>query len=196
MRLVEYAKRQGAFPSDVMLDLVLENELDALFGVETSWSAAPDEHQELLKRDSVVFGLSDGGAHVAQIADSRYPTHTFSYWVRQRGMSMEWAVWMLTKKVADAFGIHDRGVLAPGLAADLVIFDPDAIADGPLERRNDFPAGARRIISVPTGVEHVIVNGTILRKDNVDQVEPGGSLPGKVLRSFRPHSVQPAEGAS
>ena len=104
---------------------------------------------------------------------------------------MEWAVWMLTKKVADAFGIVDRGTLTPGLAADLCVFDPDTIADGPLERRNDLPADARRIVSTPTGVEYVIVNGTILRAHNQDRVDPGATLPGKVLRSFKPHVASP-----
>jgi N-acyl-D-amino-acid deacylase len=188
-RLVAVAGERGTHASEVMLDLVLESHLGALFGVETSWSTARDQHQELLVRPSVVFGLSDGGAHMSQIADSRYPTHVLSYWVRERGLSLEWAVWMLTKKVADAFGIRDRGTLTPGLAADICVFDPDTVADGKLEPRNDLPAGARRLVSIPTGLDHVIVNGTILRDHNRDTIDSDGALPGRVLRDFRPHGT-------
>ena len=185
-RLLAVADELGRKPSDVMLDLVIESGLGALFGVETSWSNAREQHEALLRRPSVVFGLSDGGAHMSQIADSRYPTHVLSFWVRERGLPLEWAIWMLTKKCADSFGIHDRGVLAPGLAADICIFDPDTVADGKLQRSTDLPAGAVRLVSEPTGLDYVIVNGQILRERNTDAIAPDVRLPGKVLRDFRP----------
>jgi N-acyl-D-aspartate/D-glutamate deacylase len=189
-RIVALAEKRGEQPSDVMLDLVLSSELEALFGVETSWSNAPDQHEALLKRPSVILGLSDGGAHVAQVADSRFPTTVLSYWVRERGLPLEWGVWMLTKKSADAFGIQDRGTLTVGLAADICVFDAETAGNGPLQRWNDFPADARRIVSEALGIDYVIVNGTILRDHNKDVVANGTKLPGKVLREFRPHAAR------
>jgi N-acyl-D-aspartate/D-glutamate deacylase len=191
-RLVALAKEQGVHAARLMIELGIETKLEVLFGVETSWSNAREEHETLLKRPSVVFGLSDGGAHMAQIADSRFPTSVLDHWVRDRGFSVEWAVWMLTKKSADAFGIVDRGTLTPGLAADICIFDADTVTDGKLERRNDLPAGARRIIAVPKGLDYVIVNGEVLREHNQDMIAGEAKLPGKVLREFAPHAAHPA----
>jgi N-acyl-D-aspartate/D-glutamate deacylase len=190
-RLVALAREQGVHPSELMIDMGIESKLEVLFGAETSWSNARDEHQALLVRPSVVFGLSDGGAHMAQIADSRFPTNVLCYWVRERGLPLEWGVWMLTQKSADAFGIEDRGTLTPGLAADICVFDPDTVADGKLERRDDLPAHARRLVSIPTGLDYVIVNGTILRDHNRDTITDDTDLPGKVLRHFRPHAAHP-----
>ena len=80
------------------------------------------------------------------------------------------------------FGLHDRGRLAPGLAADVVVFDPDTVGCGALERVNDLPAGADRLISRARGIDAVLVNGTVIRQAGEDVVDPDGVLPGQLLR--------------
>ena len=95
---------------------------------------------------------------------------------------MEQAVRALTSRPAEVFGIKDRGRLALGVPADVVVFDADTIAAGPLKRVYDLPGGADRLQSQPTGIEAVIVNGFLLRLEDEDQIDPEGALPGRLLR--------------
>jgi N-acyl-D-aspartate/D-glutamate deacylase len=95
---------------------------------------------------------------------------------------MEHAIWHLTARAAEVCGIADRGRLAPGLAADVVVFDPETVAAGELQRVYDFPGGADRLISEASGIDAVIVNGALLRQHNRDMVDPAGTLPGRILR--------------
>src|SRR6185436_19127295 len=95
-----------------------------------------------------------------QICDANFATHLLSHWVREQGtIPMEYAVWRLTGQPASFLGLSDRGFVKPGLAADLVAFDPDRVGPQPLERVWDLPAGADRLVSRSTGIEHVWVNG-------------------------------------
>jgi N-acyl-D-aspartate/D-glutamate deacylase len=97
-------------------------------------------------------------------------------------MSLEAAVHALTQQAADLMGITDRGLLARGRPADLVVFDPETVGASPLRRVQDFPGGAERLVSDATGVEVVIVNGAVLRRGSADQIDARGALPGRVLR--------------
>ena len=108
-------------------------------------------------------------------------------WVRDRGvLSLEDAVNKLTKVQADIFGFDDRGVVAEGKAADLVVFDPKTVAPGPLRRVRDFPADAERLTADhPTGMSHLFVNGTPVIVDGVLQDDAVAARPGKVLRAAR-----------
>ncbi|HSD09762.1 MAG TPA: amidohydrolase family protein, partial [Candidatus Binatia bacterium] len=104
-------------------------------------------------------------------------------WVREKQLlSIEAAVRMLTSRPAEIFGFADRGRIAVGLAADLVVFDPATVAAGRLRRVHDLPAGAARLVSDSSGVDLVIVNGVAIREGGRDAVDPEGPLPGVVLR--------------
>src|SRR2546428_4859688 len=99
---------------------------------------------ELLAHPATMIGLSDAGAHASQLCDACAPTELLGTWVRERGvLSLEEAVRRLTTQPAEVFGIADRGRLAPGLAADVTVFDPATVGCSPLRRGRDFPAGAR-----------------------------------------------------
>ena len=102
--------------------------------------------------------------------------------MRERGaLSLERAVHMLTQRPAQTFGIRDRGHIAQGRPADLVVFDPQTVGAGPLERVHDLPAGADRLISRPAGIDAVVVNGVVLPAPGA--VWPAGqALPGRLLR--------------
>jgi N-acyl-D-amino-acid deacylase len=90
---------------------------------------------------------------------------------------------MLTSRPAEVFGITDRGRLAPGLAADVVIFDPATVGASKLRRVHDLPAGADRLVADASGIEAVIVNGTVIRRGGRDAVVADGALPGALLRN-------------
>ena len=96
-------------------------------------------------------------------------------------MPLERAVYKLTGEPAGVYGLADRGGIAEGFAADLVVFDPDTVAPGPLRRVWDFPADGERLVAdSPSGITHTLVNGVPIRLDGA-QV-PDQPLAGVVLR--------------
>lgn len=187
--LFEVAAERQTHPVDLMLDLALDSDL-ALRTRTPVANYDEVEVERMLKDPHVVLGLSDGGAHASQLCDACYSTYLLGHWVREKqAFDLEYAVWMLTSRVADVCQIRDRGRLEVGLAADVVVFDAATVGAGKLERVNDFPAGADRLIAQASGIESVIVNGVLLRQNNRDQIDPiRGILPGKVLRA-RPLTI-------
>ncbi|MEQ8802112.1 MAG: amidohydrolase family protein [Haliea sp.] len=183
--LTEVAAERDMHPVDLALDLALQTNLEARFRLPI---ANHDEAAvaELLVQPGVVLGLSDAGAHASQLCDACQATDLLGRWVRDKQvLSLERAVQMLSAHPAEVFGITDRGRLADGLAADLVVFDPETVGAGPLRRIHDFPGGADRLVSDATGIDAVIVNGTVVRRNGADAVDPDGPLPGRLLRHGR-----------
>ena len=177
--LGELAARQGTTPLDVLLDLSLEEGLETRFEIALA-NDDEDEVGDYLADNRGSVALGDAGAHQSQICDAVYPTYLLGHWVRERAaLSLEHAVWHLTAHPARVFGLHDRGRIALGLAADLVAFDPDTVAPGPLQRVWDLPGGADRLLAPAVGVPFVWVGGTPIRFED----EPVDAYPGAVLRS-------------
>jgi N-acyl-D-aspartate/D-glutamate deacylase len=139
----------------------------------------------LLPRDDVLLGLADSGAHVSQLCDACFATDLLGSWVRDRQiMSLEHAIHKLTSEPARVFGLDDRGTVEVGKAADLVVFDPDTVAPGPLRRVVDFPADGERLTAdAPVGMTHILVNGVPIRVDGQPSPEALEQRPGVVLRS-------------
>ena len=128
-----------------------------------------------------MIGLSDGGAHVDMLCDAGYATYLLGTWVRQHQvLSLEEGVRKLTSVPADLFGIPKRGRIAPGMAADLTVFDLDTVDAVDPEYVWDLPGGGKRFIAKSKGIKHTIVGGHILYQDNAYQ----GGMPGQVLRSY------------
>src|SRR6185369_8610146 len=182
-RLAEaVAAERGVHVVDLVLDLALASDLETRFRIAVMNT---DEQAvgELLRHPATVLGLSDAGAHASQLCDACFSTHLLGHWTRTKGvLTIEEAVRMLTSRPAEVFGIAGRGRLAEGLAADVTIFDPTTVGCSPLRRVRDLPAGADRLVSDATGIRAVIVNGTVIREDGQDRVDPDGALPGRVLR--------------
>ena len=132
----------------------------------------------------MLIGLADSGAHVSQLCDACFATDLLGNWVRGRGvMTLERAIHKLTAEPAGVYGLTDRGRVAPGLAADLVVFDPDTVAPGPLRRIVDFPADGERLTAdSPVGVRHVMVNGVPIRVDGEMDATAQSTRPGVLLR--------------
>ena len=180
--LGELARKRGTHPVDLALDLSLESDLEARFRMAVM-NTDEEEVAELLSHPAIMLGLSDAGAHASQLCDACFATHLLAHWVREKGvLGLEQAVRLLSSRSAEVFGIRDRGRLATGLAADVVVFDPERVGCGPLRRVHDQPGGAERLISEASGIRAVIVNGTLIRSEGSDRLDPEGPLPGQVLR--------------
>jgi N-acyl-D-aspartate/D-glutamate deacylase len=181
--VAELASEKGVDPTDLALDMGLATDLEARFRMAVA-NYDEDRVEELLKDPITMIGLSDAGAHASQLCDACFSTHLLSHWVRdRRALSLEEAVRMLTSEPAEVFGITDRGLLAEGRPADIVVFDPETVGASPLRRVHDLPAGADRLVSDASGIDAVVVNGTVIRRDGVDSVTAGDDLPGRLLRN-------------
>jgi N-acyl-D-amino-acid deacylase len=181
--LRELAQLQGKGIIDAFLDLVVEESLDTGF-VFLSFGYDRQAMTTILNYPNAVVGLSDAGAHVQFQSSTGFSSRLLGYWVRQQGiMSVEQAVKRLTSDQTSLFGIYDRGMLRPGLAADITIFDPDTIDPLPQDVVHDYPAGAWRVRELAKGVCYTIVNGQVLIENGV----PTGSLPGRVIRNSLYH---------
>ncbi len=180
--LAEVARERGVHPLDLALDLGLASDLAARFRLPIM-NRDEGEVGELLRDPHTVLGLSDAGAHASQLCDACFSTHLLGHWVREKGtLTWEQAVRMLTAQPADVLGFADRGRLAPGLVADVVVFDPATVGAGPLRRVHDLPAGADRLVADAVGIDAVVVAGRILRRAGCDVLDPHGPLPGRLLR--------------
>jgi N-acyl-D-aspartate/D-glutamate deacylase len=187
-RLLAIAEERGGDPFDVLLDVALDE--PSLKDIRVKAVLANDDEEgvrTLLQEDGCTLGLSDAGAHVSQLCDAPLATDLLGNWVRGKGvLSLEEAVHKLTQVQAELFGFPGRGVLAEGNAADIVVFDPDTVAPGPLRRVNDFPAGAERLTAdQPEGMRHLFVNGTQILADG-ELLDAGvAARPGQIVRPAR-----------
>jgi N-acyl-D-aspartate/D-glutamate deacylase len=175
----EIAEQQGKRVIDAFLDLVVEENLETRF-LQAENNINDAVLTKILTHPNAVIGLGDGGAHVQFHGGYGYLTRLLGEWVREKHvMTLEQAVRRLTFDSASTFGLYDRGLLRPGMAADIVIFDPDTVKCGKEEVVHDFPAGGWRIKETSEGVSHTIVNGQVLLEDK----KHTGALPGRVLRN-------------
>ncbi|WP_419919021.1 N-acyl-D-amino-acid deacylase family protein [Candidatus Poriferisocius sp.] len=182
-RLTDVASELGVRPLDVLLDTAVADDLTTRISCVIA-NDDPEGVALLLQQDGCTLGLSDAGAHVGQLCDAPQATDFLGNWVRDRElMPMEKAIRKLSAVQADLFNLVDRGYLREGAYADVVVFDPDTVAPGPLRRVRDFPANAERLTAdAPTGITHVLVNGTPIRRDG--EVDRSGvdTHPGDILR--------------
>jgi N-acyl-D-aspartate/D-glutamate deacylase len=178
------AEERGCTPLDVMLDISLDDDLQARF-VSVLANDDPEAIEWLLPRDNVLLGLADSGAHVSQLCDACFSTDLLGHWVRERQvMPLERAIHKLTGEPAGVYGLSDRGTIAVGKAADICVFDPESVGPGPLRRIRDFPADGERLIAdAPVGMRHTLVNGVPIRIDGATDEAGTAARPGEVLRA-------------
>lgn len=178
------AEEQGKAPFDALLDLVIADDLRTVLwpkasdGDDASWQA----RVEVWDNPGAMVGGSDAGAHLDRMCGSNYPTSFLGDCLRKRKLvPLERAVQLMTEAPAELFGLHDRGRVAVGLAADLFVFDPETVGSEPATLVHDLPGGSPRLIADSTGVFRVLVNGV----ETVADGKPTGNLPGTLLRSGR-----------
>jgi N-acyl-D-aspartate/D-glutamate deacylase len=179
LSIAELAATTGKDAVDALLDLALDERME--LGVTLSViNVNPDVVSRILKLPSTLIGLSDAGAHVAQHCDAGLTSYLLHEWVHRRGvLTLEEAVRRLTSELADFLELRTKGRLAPGMDADLVIFDPATIKPLKPEWVNDLPGGEPRLIERSEGIEYTIVGGEVLFAHDEYQ----GGLPGKVMRT-------------
>jgi N-acyl-D-amino-acid deacylase len=176
--VTELARKAGKDPLDYVFDLPLDQQLVGKLYQNDDAGVAP-----LLKHPAGVIALSDAGAHLIYFCDAGFGLHFLAHWVRETGtFTLEEAARRLAAHPAKLYGIQDRGRIAPGMWADLLLFDPAKVGVSPLRRVKDMPAGGARMIREPLGVEGVWVNGTRIVARNA--VVPMAGGPGQVLRRF------------
>jgi N-acyl-D-aspartate/D-glutamate deacylase len=176
--VAEVASMRAQEPLDAFLDLALEEDLETVF-----WNANNggdvDAMGEILRSPFVLMGTSDAGAHVQFGADFGYGTTLLGLWVRERQvMTLEHAIHKLTFHVASIVGLTGRGLLRPGYAADVVLFDPATVDSHEPEWAYDYPGDTKRLIQRSDGIQTTIVNGRPIFADG----KLTGELPGEILR--------------
>jgi len=176
--VAEVARERGQHPAETMIDLALAKDLD-LFFLQPVANEDQDYALELMRHPRAVVTFSDSGAYVSQLMDSSLQTHLLYHWVRRKqAFTLEQAVRMLTLVPATLWGFADRGLIREGMAADLVVFDPETIAAEMPEVVDDLPSGARRLVQRARGIAATVVNGEVLLRDG----KHTGALPGRLLR--------------
>jgi N-acyl-D-aspartate/D-glutamate deacylase len=173
------AAETGQHPADVLFDIALADDLTTVF----HWSNETPAWRELLKdvqlHPQMIVGVSDGGAHLDRDDGQEWSTHFLSTWWRtERVWRLEEAVRRITAIPAAVLGLHDRGLLAVGRAADLFLFDPEAVDVGTCRQEVDPFTGAARFRAVPRGIAATVVNGAVV----VEGGERTGAAPGVVVR--------------
>jgi len=191
--LAEVAEARGSDVIDVLIDVILAEDLPLsmvlpslvpeLGRSDEGWAA----RVEVWRDPRVVLGGSDAGAHLDLMCHANYPTVVLGDAVRARGLlTLEEAIRLMTEVPSQLYGLTERGRVAEGWHADLVVFDPATVASRPAVSRHDLPGGGERLFAEADGVELVIVGGTVV----VERGEVGEALPGTLLRSgVDTHSV-------
>jgi len=145
--------------------------------------------RQMLEHPASAFGLGDGGAHCGAICDASMTTSLLTHWARDRKrgprLPLEWVVRKMTRETSELYGLRDRGVLAPGLRADLNVIDFERLALALPTLAHDLPAGARRLLQRASGYEATMVAGQVTFREG----ESTGALPGRLVRGAQPRAA-------
>jgi N-acyl-D-aspartate/D-glutamate deacylase len=173
------AAREGRKPEEVAYDLLCQGDgSQFIFAPLTNYADYTlDASEECLRHPHAIVGLSDGGAHVGFVSDGSFPTFLLMHWSK-RGFAMEELVRRQTSDTARVMGLTDRGVLAPGMLADLNLIAEAELSLPAPQMVHDLPAGGRRLLQSSKGYRATIKRGAVTYRDGVAT----GALPGKLLR--------------
>jgi N-acyl-D-aspartate/D-glutamate deacylase len=181
------ARSQSRDPREVVLDIMLEDGGESFIQYPFMGFAYGDlgPVEAMLKNPHSVPGAADGGAHVSTICDGGIPTFMLTHWVRDRTAGerfpLEYIVKKQTSDTAALYGLHDRGLIKPGLKADLNLIDFNALGFDPPRMIHDLPAGGPRLMQKATGYAATLVSGEVIQRNGEDT----GARPGKLVRSRR-----------
>jgi N-acyl-D-aspartate/D-glutamate deacylase len=182
--VADIAKERGMDAWDALIDIEAADEYKTVLWPKPIADEIEDWElrRQVWQSDDVIIGGSDAGAHLDRMLGSPYPTRFLADTIRGRQLiTVERAVQLMTDRPARLYGLTDRGRIAPGARADLVVFDPSSIDSGPARRVYDLPGDSLRLTASSVGVEAVLVNGV----ETIRQGQPTGAFPGTVLRSGR-----------
>ena len=174
------AAREGRSPQEVAYDLLLEEDGRALLfaPVVNYLDYDLEACREMVADRNALFGLGDGGAHVGFITDASFPSYVLSHWVRDSNFDLAETIQRMTRRNAEAVGLGDRGLIAPGMKADMNLIELDAISLHRPYLVHDLPAGGTRLMQRAEGFAATILSGQVTYRDSV----PTEALPGRLVR--------------
>ena len=179
------ARRMGKAPNELIYDILLERDgREILYRPMGNMEGEKFESsgRNFLKTQNTILGLGDGGAHYSMICDAAYSTYLLTYWVRDaksdRGLPLPWAIKKLAHEPAAAVGLHDRGLLKPGLKADINVIDLARLHLHAPHVSYDLPAGGKRLAQRADGYAATIVSGKVTYRNG----KATGALPGRLVR--------------
>ena len=181
------AARIGCDPMQLIYDLLLERDgCELLFAPAANYNDCDYEATlTMLRHPHTIVGLGDGGAHCGSICDGSFPTFLLTHWTRDRKrgdlLPLEFAVRRYTRAPAELIGLNDRGLIAPGMKADINLIDHSKLYLSPPAIVRDLPAGGRRLMQTAKGYAATIVSGEVV----IEADQPTGALPGRLLRGQR-----------
>jgi N-acyl-D-aspartate/D-glutamate deacylase len=190
------ARRKGRMPEELAYEAMLTDEGRGMLYVPflNYTDGNLDVVSEMLREPSAVPGLSDGGAHCGIICDASFPTYLLTHWTRDRSrgekLSIPFVVAAQSRKTALSVGLDDRGLIAPGLKADINVIDYDRLHLHPPKVHYDLPVGGRRLLQQVDGYDVTIVSGVVTRRGG----QATGARPGRLVRGARgdAHSIDAA----
>jgi N-acyl-D-aspartate/D-glutamate deacylase len=178
------AERRGITPEAAAYDCLCERDGKAfIYTPLFNYNAGNyDVAREMMLHPSSILGISDGGAHCGVICDASAPTYLLTHFVRDRDrgprIPLERAIKMQTRDTAELYGLRDRGIIAPGLRADLNLIDLDRLALPSPQMVYDLPASGQRLIQRAHGYQATILKGAVTFENG----EATGALPGRLVR--------------
>lgn len=185
------AARRGVSPEEAALDLMLERDGKGMLYLPflNYAQGSLDPVAEMMQSPATLPGLSDGGAHVGMICDGSFTTTMLTHWVRDRTrgpkLTPEFLVHRQSRATAEWIGLWDRGLIAPGLRADLNVINLSGLKLHLPEVIRDLPAGGRRLMQRASGYTATILKGEITHRDGA----PTGAKPGRLVRGAQPTPV-------
>ena len=186
--IASQAMELGLNPLELCLDILTRGEgKDMIYYAFLNYGESSlDPAKEMMEHPNTILGLGDGGAHCGSICDGSFTTHMLTHWTRdrKRGEKLElpWVIKAHCRDTAEAVGLNDRGILAPGYKADINIVDLKKMQLRKPEVHFDLPAGGRRLMQYADGYVATIVNGVPIYQDG----ESTGARPGRLVRGSKP----------
>ncbi len=178
------AEQEGRTPQEVAYDVMASNGGDGLMFLPMLGYVDNDldATAEMMRHPNSIYGLADGGAHCGMISDASIPTFLLTHWARDRTrgdrIPVEELVENQTRRTAECYGLDDRGVIAPGMKADLNVIDFDNLRIHAPRIAYDLPAGGKRFLQEITGYHSTLCNGEVIYRHG----KPTGKLPGRLIR--------------
>ena len=181
--LLAQSQRSGRMPAEIAYDILIKDEGQGMIYIPhvNYRDGNLDVVKDMLQHPFTVPGLSDGGAHVGTICDASFPTTLLAYWARDRErglLEVPYVVQQQCAQTARLVGLKDRGVIAPGMRADINVIDFDRLALRRPEMVQDLPAGGSRLMQRADGYVHTLVRGEVVYNEG----RATGALPGRLVR--------------